>query len=153
MIRLLIRLAVFIGSSAVGLVVAALILDQMTLGVEGFILAVLVFSVAQALLSPFVSRLAERNAEVLMGGAGIISTLLALIVTTMLTSSLSISGIGTWVAAMVIVWLATALATLFLPILFLKARRSARHRDSETAGDRAGRAALDDVQLPDRDRG
>ncbi|MCL8027146.1 phage holin family protein [Nocardioides bruguierae] len=150
MIRLLIRLAVFVGSSAIGLVVATMVLDDMTLDVQGFLLAVAVFSVAQALLSPFVSRVAERNAEVLLGGAGLISTLLALIVTSLLTSGLTIDGgIGTWLAAMVIVWAATAVATLFLPYLVLRARRRSRTNDQERAGERGARAALDDLASRD----
>ncbi len=38
----------------------------------------------------------------------------------MLTHGLSIRGAGSWVAATVVVWLVTAVATLLLPLLVVK---------------------------------
>ena len=48
--RILIWLAVFLGSSAIGLVVAAIVLDDVNVEVRGFITAVVIFSVVQALV-------------------------------------------------------------------------------------------------------
>jgi hypothetical protein len=82
--------------------------------------AVVVFSVAQALLAPLVTKLARRYASALLGGVGLISTLLALILAHVFTNGLNISGLGSWAAATVLVWLVTAFATLLLPKLLIR---------------------------------
>jgi putative membrane protein len=55
-----------------------------------------------------------------LGGVALIATLVSLVVTVLLTDGLSISGIGTWFAATVIVWLGSVLAAFILPFLGLK---------------------------------
>jgi uncharacterized membrane protein YvlD (DUF360 family) len=50
----------------------------------------------------------------------LIATLVALIVTDLISDGLNISGVGTWIAATVIVWLASLLAGFILPFLGLK---------------------------------
>jgi hypothetical protein len=86
----------------------------------GFVTAVVIFTAAQAILSPFFLKMASRYASAFLGGIGLVSTLAALILASALTHGLSIRGIGSWVAATVVVWLVTALATLLLPMLLLK---------------------------------
>lgn len=50
-----------------------------------------------------------------------LSTFVALLLTTLIGDALTIEGgVATWLTATVIVWLATALATLLLPIILLK---------------------------------
>jgi uncharacterized membrane protein YvlD (DUF360 family) len=93
------------------------LIDGVSMSVSGFIVAVVVFSVAQALLAPLIAKIARRYASAFLGGVGLISTLAALIVATVLTHGITISGIGSWVAATLVVWLVTAVATLLLPIL------------------------------------
>ena len=113
---LLLRAVVFLGSSAIGLLIAAWLIDGVSVRVTGFIVTVVVFSVAQALLAPFVAKMATRYASALLGGIGLVSTLLA----SVLTHGLTIRGIGSWIAATVVVWLASALATMLLPMLLIK---------------------------------
>ncbi len=120
MIRFLLRMVVFLGSSAIGLLVASWLIDGVTVSTWGFVTAVVIFTVAQAILSPFFLKMASRYASAFLGGIGLVSTLAALILASVLTHGLSISGIGSWVAATVVVWLVTALATLLLPVLILK---------------------------------
>lgn len=120
MIRFLLRTAVFLGSSAIGLLVAAWLIPGVTVRPFGFITAVVIFTVAQAILAPFFLKMASRYASAFLGGIGLVSTLAALILASVLTHGLSISGIGSWVAATVVVWLVTALATLLLPMIVLK---------------------------------
>ena len=117
---MLVRVAVFLGSSAVGLLIAAWLIKGVSVRALGFIVAVVVFSVAQAILSPFIAKLANRYASAFLGGIGLISTLLALILASVLTNGLTIGGIGAWIGATVVVWLVSALATVLLPKLFLK---------------------------------
>ncbi|HYO04182.1 MAG TPA: phage holin family protein [Mycobacterium sp.] len=120
MIRFLLRMVVFLGSSAIGLLVAAWLIDGVTVSTWGFVTAVVIFTVAQAILSPFFLKMASRYASAFLGGIGLVSTLAALILASLLTHGLTIRGIGSWVAATVLVWLVTALATLLLPMLILK---------------------------------
>ncbi len=119
-IRFLLRTAIFLGSSAIGLLVAAWLVRGVSISPWSFITAVVIFSIAQAILAPFFLKIANRYASALLGGIGLVSTLAALILTSVLTSGLSIRGIGSWIAATVVVWLVTALATLLLPMLVLK---------------------------------
>ncbi|MGV0745805.1 phage holin family protein [Mycolicibacterium sp. XJ870] len=120
MIRFLLRIAIFLGSSAIGLLVASWLVPGVRVSIVGFITAVVIFAVAQGILSPFFLKMANRYASAFLGGIGLISTLAALILASVLTSGLSIRGIGSWIAATVVVWLVTALATLVLPMLVLK---------------------------------
>jgi len=117
---LLLRSVVFLGSSAIGLLIAAWLINGVSVRVTGFIIAVVVFSVAQALLSPFIAKMATRHASALLGGIGLVSTLLALVLASVFTHGLTIRGIGSWVAATVVVWLVSALATMLLPMLLIK---------------------------------
>ncbi len=120
MIRVLVRTAVLLIANAVGLLVAAAVLDGVTLDAAGFIVAVIVFTVAFALMQPFLAVQLRRGGSAALGGVALIATLASLIITTLITDGLSISGAGTWVAATVIVWVAALLAAFILPFLGLK---------------------------------
>lgn len=116
--RMLVRVALFLGSGAVALLVAWLLLgEDFRLSVPGFLIAVIVFSLAQVVVAPVVDKLARRYAEPLLGGVGLISTFLALWVATLLSGGLRINGVSTWIAATLIVWLVTALSGLVVPRL------------------------------------
>ncbi len=120
MVRFLLRALVFFGSSAIGLLVAWWLVPGVSITVSGFVVAVVVFTCAQAILAPFIAKLAHRYASAFLGGIGLVSTLVALILASVLTHGLSIRGLGSWIAATVVVWLVTAIATLVLPVLFLR---------------------------------
>ena len=120
MVRFLLRAVVFLGSSAIGLLVAAWLVPGMSVSASGFVAAVVLFSLAQAILSPFILKMASRYASAFLGGIGLVSTLVALILASVLTHGLTIRGVGSWVAATVLVWLVTALATLLLPVLVVR---------------------------------
>ncbi|HZB22301.1 MAG TPA: hypothetical protein VE444_00525, partial [Gaiellaceae bacterium] len=68
MIRLLVRLVIAFISNAVGLIVAAAVLDGMSLNVTGFVLAVAVFTVVFALLQPFLISVLRRSPGPVLGG-------------------------------------------------------------------------------------
>ena len=120
MIRLLVRLLIAFVANAVGLIVAALVLDRMSLNATGFLVAVAVFTVVFALMHPFLVTSFRLAPGPVLGGVALIATLIALIATELLTDGLSIRGVGTWIAATVIVWLASVLAAFILPFLGLK---------------------------------
>jgi uncharacterized membrane protein YvlD (DUF360 family) len=120
MIRLLVRLGIALVGSAVGLIVAAAILDDMTLDASGFILAVIIFTVVAALIQPFLAGQLARRGSSALGGVALIATFVALLVTDLVTDGLDNEGIGTWIAATVIVWVASLLAVFILPYLGLR---------------------------------
>jgi putative membrane protein len=119
-IRLLVRSAIALVSNAVGLIVAAVVLDGMSLDVTGFLVAVVVFTIVFAFLQPFLISVLRRSPAPVLGGVALIATLASLIITVILTDGLSIDGVGTWIAATVIVWLGSVLAAFILPYLGLK---------------------------------
>ena len=82
-----------------------------------------IFTVAQAILSPFFLKMASRYASAFLGGIGLVSTYAALLLASPLSNGLSIRGIGSWIAATVVVWLVTAVATVLLPVLILREKK------------------------------
>lgn len=124
MITLAFRTLIFIVSAALGLIVADLLLEDFQIDWSkwwGFVLCVLIFTVLQSVLSPWVAKIADRYAPVFMGGIGIVSTLISLIIVVLLPiGGLRITGAVGWLLGSVIVWLVSALGTVLLPMLFLK---------------------------------
>lgn len=129
MIRLFVRALVYFGAAAIGLLVAALLLDDMHLHVSGLILVVLIYALTQTIITPFLAKLTARNAKAFLGGVGLLASFVALLVASWFGSALDISGVGTWIAATVIVWLAGAAATVLLPVALLKAGVTAARRN------------------------
>ncbi len=120
MIRLLVRTVIALASNAVGLIVAAAVLDEVSLDVTGFVIAVVVFTVVFALLQPFLVMSLRQSRAAVLGGVALIATLVSLIVTVLVTDGLSIDGLTGWILGTLIVWLASVLAGFILPYLGLK---------------------------------
>jgi uncharacterized membrane protein YvlD (DUF360 family) len=120
MIRLIVRTVVMLAANAVGLIVASLVLSGFDLNASGFILAVVIFTIAVALMLPFLASMLRRQGSSALGGVALIATLVSLIITDLISDGFTISGVGTWLAAAVIVWAASLLAAFILPFLGLK---------------------------------
>jgi putative membrane protein len=120
MVRMLIRFGISCLASAIGLLVAAALLDGMDVSGTAFLIAVLIFTVSTAILQPLVVKIAMKNASALLGGTALVTTLLGLILTAIISDGLRISGATTWLLATLIVWLATMLAAVILPIFLVK---------------------------------
>lgn len=120
MIRLLVRTLIALVANAVGLIVAALVLDDVHLDATSFVVAVVIFTIVFALLQPFLVVQFRRMGSGVIGAVALIATLVSLIVTDLLTDGLSIRGVTTWILAALIVWLAALVAALLLPFLGLK---------------------------------
>ena len=122
MIRLIVRTAIVLAGNAVGLIVASLVLDDFEINATGFIVALIIFTVVVALMTPFLASTFRRNqsASAALGGVSLISTFVALVITDVFSDGVEISGIGTWIAATVIVWLGSLIAVFVLPFLGLK---------------------------------
>lgn len=126
MITFLYRGLLYVVSAGLGLLAADLLLDGFQIQWNrwwGFVVCILVFAVLQSVLAPWVSRIADRYAPVLMGGIGIVSTLIALVIVVLLPiGGLRIVDAAGWLLGAVIVWLVTAVGSVLLPFLFLRKR-------------------------------
>ena len=120
MIRMLIRGGIHLLASAIGLIVAAAVLDGVTLNASGFLIAVIIFTVVELIADPLITKIALQHANALRGGTALVSVLIGLIVTDLVSNGLNISGLSNWVLATLIVWLATLLAIWLLPLVLLK---------------------------------
>jgi len=119
-IRLLVSTALHLAANAVGLLVATLALDDMTIDATSFVFAVLVFTVVEVLAGPLLLKIAIKNGQALMGSVALITTFVGLVITGIVSDGLVITGAWTWVLATIIVWLAGLLAGLILPVIFVK---------------------------------
>jgi putative membrane protein len=119
-IRLLVRTAIALVSNAVGLLVAAAVLDDVSIDVTGFLIAVIVFTVVFALMQPFLVSALRQSRAAVLGGVALIATLVSLIVTVLVTDGLSIDGVSGWILGTLVVWLASVLAGFILPLFGLK---------------------------------
>ncbi|GAA1127328.1 MULTISPECIES: phage holin family protein [Microbacterium] len=132
MITLLFRSLMYLVSAGIGLIVADLLLPGFQIQWDkwwGFVICILIFAILQSVLSPWVSKLADRYAPVLMGGIGIFSTLISLIVVVLLPiGGLRIVDATGWLLGAVIVWLVTAIGSVVLPLIFLKKEVRNRRR-------------------------
>ncbi len=63
MVLLLLRAAIFLGSAALGLLAAAWLVPGVSVSANGFIVAVVLFALAQAILSPFILKIVSRYAS------------------------------------------------------------------------------------------
>lgn len=120
MVRSLIRVVLALVGNAIGLIVAAAVLDKMEIDGAAFVIAVLIFTGVSIVVQPLITKLALKNAEALQGSSALLTTLVALVLTGLISDGLNIDGLGTWLIATVIVWATTLLAGVILPALFLK---------------------------------
>ncbi|OBI80703.1 phage holin family protein [Mycobacterium sp. 1245805.9] len=111
----LLRAVVFLASWAVGLLAAAWVVPGVSVSASGFIVAVLLFSAAQASLSLLIVKLPRAYASLLLGGAGLVLTLVALNLAAAFTHGLTIRGAASWFAATIIAWLVTTIGAISLP--------------------------------------
>ncbi len=107
--RLLFQILSQVVLGAIALIVIHFALPGVTLHFKGFLIALAVFTLAHALLGPFILNIAQRYAAPLAGGVGLVSTLLALWVATLFQNGIVISDMQSWVLAPIIVWVITAL--------------------------------------------
>lgn len=124
MITLLFRALMYLVSAGLGLIVADLVLEGFQIEWDkwwGFVVCIVIFAILQSVLAPWVSRMADRYAPVLMGGIGIFSTLISLVIVVLLPiGGLRIVDLSGWLLGSVIVWLITALGSVLLPLIFLR---------------------------------
>jgi uncharacterized membrane protein YvlD (DUF360 family) len=119
-IRFLVRTAIMLVANGVGLIVAALVLAGMSINATGFVEALVVFTIALALLTPFIASRFEGGARAHSAVAALLATLASLVITDLISNGFEIKGVGTWFAATFVVWGAALLAAFILPYFGLK---------------------------------
>jgi hypothetical protein len=120
MVRLLISISISLVANSIGLIAAAVILDGVTLSGAAFFIAVGIFTLTTAIMQPFIMKMAMKQAQALLGASALITTFVGLVVTTLISDGLQISGASNWLFATLIVWLASLLAALLIPVVLVK---------------------------------
>ena len=129
MIRLLISAVIYLVANAIGLLVANAVLDDVSIDSGAFLFAVVIFTVVEVVIQPLITQIAMRHSRALLGSSALIATLVGLVVTTLVSDGLSISGAFSWVLATVIVWAAALVAGLILPAILVK-KAATERRDN-----------------------
>ena len=111
--RLAVRIALAVVANAIALLIAAALLDGVRIDASGFVLAVIVFSLASLIVTPVVAWIVLKRMRALLGVIALVTTFAALLVTDLLSDGFEIEGALDWVLATVIVWLATMFYDLF----------------------------------------
>ncbi|MGW3483403.1 phage holin family protein [Rhodococcus indonesiensis] len=120
MVRLLASAVVALLANALALLVGAWVLPGMSLDGVAFVIAVALFTVTAMLVDPLLRQLALTKTPALLGSSALVSTLVALIVTSLVSDGLQIRGAATWILATVIVWAVALVARMLLPLVVFK---------------------------------
>ena len=120
MVRFLAQTVLTLLGNALGLLIASWLLPDFNLSVAGFVWSVIFFTVAQIILAPFIFKMAVDYLPAFRGGVALVTILVVLILTNLFTGGLEISGVMTWVLAPLVIWLATILAGVVLPLFLFK---------------------------------
>lgn len=112
--KLLIGVGLQFGSSAVAIVLAALILPRFSVGVGGFFTAIVVFTIAQSILEWVIAKLAHVYTPILAWAASLASTWLALLIANVPSGGIRINGFTTWIFAALIIWALTGLCLVLV---------------------------------------
>jgi len=120
MLKFFARTALSLLANALALLVASVLLTGFAINGLAFVVAVFIFTASTTILEPLITKIATQNAPYLLGGIALVTTFVGLLVTTLITDGLRIMGIGTWVMATLITWLATVVGSLILPRFLFK---------------------------------
>ncbi|TDL78080.1 hypothetical protein E2L08_12330 [Palleronia sediminis] len=104
----------YLAANGIGLLLAALLLPGFVIAPLGFVVAVLLFTVVQAVAGPAVTSLARNNMPELLGGIALVTIFLGLFVTASLLPTMQIGGISNWLAATLLIWIGSLAAAMFL---------------------------------------
>ena len=129
MVRLLIKIAIFLGSAALGLWITSLLVRDFTLHLAGFLVAVVVFAIVQLVVDWIVRRFLRQKGPAVTAVAGVVAAFAALLISSLFPDGIVITTIVGWVFATLIVWIVTGLITwLAERFLLPKAGREGRRR-------------------------
>ena len=117
----MIRTAVYFASALIGIIAADVILSGFHVdGAITYLVVAIIVGLLQAILSPIFRRVAERKARAFMGGVGLVTTFVSLVLTSLFMGDFSMDGVTTWILSTLVVWLFTAIAAFILPLLLVR---------------------------------
>ncbi|NDW46172.1 hypothetical protein G0P99_14485 [Ruegeria sp. PrR005] len=119
----MLSIAAILAGNAIGLLLAALLLDGFSIAPLSFIFVVAIFSLIQVVAGPLINKLSEKNLPALQGGVALVVIFVGLLVTEMLTSGLVIGGVTNLLLATLLVWIGALIAGIVLPIYVFKELR------------------------------
>ena len=121
MIRFIVNAVVFMVAAAIGILVADIALDGMSVEYPlSFLTAAVVFGLLSAIIEPLLGRLTRRSAEVLTGGVGLFTALISLFITSIIVGGLALDSFTTWLLAALVIWLASMIAGFILKVTVAK---------------------------------
>ena len=124
MIRLALTIVATIIANAVGLLLAAALLDGFTIDALSFIVVLLVFTGVMILTGPLITKIALTSLPQIRGSISLVSVFFGLKVTEWLMPGFDMGGLSNWLAATLLVWLGSLIAEILLPIYVFKQLRS-----------------------------
>ena len=120
MIKFLISSAIYLAANAIGLLVAIILLPGFQINALSFVLAVLIFSAIQTLAGPLLTKISLQSFPQLMGGIALVTIFIGLWITDIIMPGMQIGGISNWLAATLLVWLGSLIASILLPMYLVK---------------------------------
>ncbi|MBV1895795.1 MAG: phage holin family protein [Rhodobacteraceae bacterium] len=117
---MLVSALIYVLANAVGLLLAIVLLDGFSISPFAFIWAILLFSVIEAVAEPLITKLSQKRVPAMQGGVALVTTFLGLMLTEIFVDGMVIGGLANWLAATLVVWLGTLIATLVLPRVVFK---------------------------------
>ena len=120
MIRWIVRTGILLVANAIGLIAASIFLHDVEINVTGFLLALIIFTVSAALLTPALRSQFEKRNSAALGGVALIATLVSLIITVIVSNGLEVHGIAGWLGGTLIIWIASLAVAFVLPFFGLK---------------------------------
>ncbi|MHA7826814.1 MAG: hypothetical protein ACX93P_04530 [Roseovarius sp.] len=120
MVSFLISTVADLAANAIGLLVAIILLPGFVIGPLSFVVAVAIFSLVQTVLGPLIVQMSMKNVPQLMGAIALVTISVGLFATDIMMSGMQIGGIAHWLAATLLVWLGSLLASILLPLYVFK---------------------------------
>lgn len=120
MTQVLMRAVARLGAWTVGLLAAVWVVPGVSASASGVVFAVVVFSVAQTTLSLWILKLPHAWASLVLGTTALILTFVAMRLASAFTHGLTISQGVSWLAATIVVWLATTIGAILLPEVYVR---------------------------------
>ena len=120
MMRMIASIVLELAANAVGLIVASLVLAGFSIDVTGFVIVLAIFTIVKFVMAPLLFKMSMKYVQALSGGVALVTTLVGLLITTLITDGLTITGLSTWILSTLIVWLFGVIASIVLPMFLFK---------------------------------
>jgi hypothetical protein len=120
LVRFLISTLAYLAANAIGLLVAVILLPGFGVDPLAFVVAVAIFSLVQTVLGPLITKLSMKNFPQLMGAIALVTISVGLFATDIMMTGMEIGGVANWLAATLLVWLGSLIASILLPLYVFK---------------------------------